>query len=240
MLKRLIPCALLALFGGAATAQTTAQTTVPISCILMPLRESRIGVEQGGIVTAREVRRNDVVKAGDVLVRLQDGILQADLDRTLHNHQALQTRLMRSESLTKNNLITQDEIEKLRAETAIAEAEVGAARQKLANTRILAPFDGVISATSIEAGEMASANAPLLTLVDIAQLRAVVIFPVEAWGQSEPGREIEVSALVGGVKRMGRVQAIDRFVDAAANSFTLEILLDNQDFAMPAGSGCQL
>lgn len=231
--------AFLAVFAIFGATDLLAQPIEPISCMLTPLRESRIGGEQGGIVTTREAARNDMVRKGDLLVQLDDGILRAEVVRIALNHDALKSRLERSEGLIRNNVIARDEIEALRTETAVAEAELDAARQRLEKTRIVAPFDGVITNTAIEVGEMTSAN-PLMTLADIGQLYAVAIFPAEAWGQVATDTELSVTALVGGVSRQGKVVAVDSFIDASANSFTLRILLDNPDFLMPAGAACRL
>lgn len=239
MMAPQLRAALMALLSTFAASDLLAQPIQTISCMLTPLRESRIGGEQGGIVTARNVSRNDVVKKGELLVQLDDGILQAEVNRITLNHEALKSRLERSEGLARNNVIARDEIEALRTETAVAEAELDAARQRLAKTLILAPFDGVITNTSIEVGEMTSAN-PLMILADIAQLYAVVIVPAEAWGQVLPQTELSVTAVVGGTTRQGKVIAVDSFIDASANSFTLRVLLENPDFAMPAGSACKL
>lgn len=211
----------------------------PISCMLTPWREARIAVDQSGIVTSREVRRTQAVRQGDVLVTLNAGLAQADLDRALLSRDALKARLERSENLTQNNVIARDEIEKLRAEYGLAEVELRAAEERLRKTTVLAPFDGVITGVAVEAGEL-TGSSPLLTLAEVARLKALLIFPVEAWGQYVIGQELGVGALVGGHERQGKIVSIDSFIDPSANSFTLEVELENSDLVLPAGSACRL
>ncbi len=66
---------------------------------------------------------------------------------------------------------TPEEIKVLQAEVAMAEAALLAAEEALANTMIIAPFDGVIGHVQINEGEMAMAGVPVLTMGDINALR---------------------------------------------------------------------
>lgn len=236
MLSSLRAGLLLSLTAGAAFAATD---PAPLSCMIAPWREARLAFDQPGIVAERHVARTDRVRAGDPLVSLKSGLAEADLERAGLSRDSLAARLSRSEALTRNNVIARDEIEQLRVDHAQAEVEWRAATQRLSRLTLVAPFDGVITSTAVEAGEMAGSEA-VMTLAEIARLKAIVILPAEAFGLYKDGQSLKLRSALSGVLREGRVQRIDSFLNPSANSFTLEVALENQDEAFLPGEGCDL
>ena len=224
------------LLSGAALAQAP---VAPINCMITPWREARLAFDQPGIVAERLVARNDRVKAGDVLLTLQAGLAEIDLERANVTLAALKQRLKRSKTLTQNNVISRDEIEKLQSEYDLAVVEVAAVEARLDKMRLLAPFDGVITGTAVEAGDL-TGSAPLITLAEIERLKAVVILPVEAWATYALGEKLMLREEVSGESRVGEIIGIDRFIDASANSFSMEVSLHNADFALLPGAACQI
>lgn len=226
----------LALIGGASAATAG---VAPISCMLAPMRESRIGSDQAGIVAALDVRRTDRVTAGQVLVQLDDRLARADVERAQLTRDALKSRLDRSEGLTRNNVISRDDYEKLRTDYAVSEAELSAARQRLAKLAIIAPFDGLVSEVKVEEGEL-TGSAPLLTLIDMSVLKAVIVLPSEAFGTLKIGDRLTLASTVTGSASPAEVYATDPFIDPAANTFSVFARLDNPGLTIPAGSACRV
>ncbi len=117
------------------------------------------------------------------------------------------------------------------ANMKVAEAAMELARKQLEETRITAPFDGLISTVHTDLGNTVSPGMPLVTLVDLKQVKITVGvsekdvarvkkgMPVFVTLEAHPGRRFE-----------GRVAAVGPEADARARTFPVEIRLDN-----PAG-----
>ncbi len=143
-------------------------------------QEMSLGVELAGVrVDAVLVEVGDVVRAGQVLLRLDARTLevqarQADaaLEQARANLALARADSERGESLLERKLISTSDADQLaanliRAEAQLttAEADRDAARLKLGFATLKAPQAGVISARTVQPGQVVAAGAELLRLI---------------------------------------------------------------------------
>lgn len=161
-------------------------------------RRTRLTAETGGRVVEIARREGERVRAGDLLVRLNDRSLDAQHDLALrgvevaesHREEACLRRdharreLARTQKLAERGIASEDVLDELQytydaarvaclaagAELASARAQVRAAEAELDKTRIVAPFDGVVAEVSTEVGEWVTPSPPLLTSPAVVDL----------------------------------------------------------------------
>ncbi|MBM4254747.1 MAG: efflux RND transporter periplasmic adaptor subunit [Deltaproteobacteria bacterium] len=128
-----------------------------------------IGVRVPGRIDAYEVQEGDVVRKGQVLVRLDHRDYQAALRRATANLELAQANLtlkhkqaQRMKDLHERGLIATQQLDVAENERAVAhatvrqnEAEVTSARVNLDYTKLIAPMNGVVLAKLKEVGEIA-------------------------------------------------------------------------------------
>lgn len=128
--------------------------------------------------------------AGEQEVTRLEEVTQVRVAAAIFGEVALQ--FQRVQSLVKQNVASQAEFDKVQAEFNVAsnrlvaaqeearinqaalaqrKAELEIARQQLEDTRLVAPFDGVVEARLTSLGEYLSAGAPVVALVRTAVLR---------------------------------------------------------------------
>ena len=161
-------------------------------------RRSRLAAETGGRVVEIAHREGERVRAGDVLVRLNDRSLHAQNDLARRGVEVAQSRLeeaclrrdrasrelARTQKLAERNIASEDVLDGLqyaydaarvtclaaKAELASARAQVRAAQAELDKTVIMAPFEGVVAEVSTEVGEWVTPSPPLLTSPAVVDL----------------------------------------------------------------------
>lgn len=152
-----------------------------------------IGVRVPGRIDAYTVQEGDLVRKGDVLVRLDDRDYQAALQRarahlnlvqanlTLKRKQATRMRELHGRGLiaAQNLDIAENELAVAQAEVQQAEAEVASARVNLDYTKLTAPTDGIVLAKLKEIGEIAlpgnfAGAGDLIRIANLKDLRAEV------------------------------------------------------------------
>ncbi len=169
-------------------------------------RRSRLSAETGGRVTEILHREGAKVAAGDVIIRLEQAAHRARLELSesaveasdAQHHEACLSRdhakreLRRNQSLAKQNVVSQDSLDRLEftyqagearcraaaAEQSQARATLRAAQAELDKTEIRAPFDGIIAEVATELGEWVTPSPPLLTspaVVDIIDPKALYV-----------------------------------------------------------------
>lgn len=139
---------------------------------LNPVTTVLVGAQVSGTVASRHVDYNSRVKPGDVLLRLEPTLLQAEVDQAaaeLADKQALlgvaQANLLRYEGSVARGLVAPLSLDQYRQAVASATAQVTLAQAKLARARanlgymtVRLPVAGVVVAREVEVGQTVAAN----------------------------------------------------------------------------------
>lgn len=179
--------------------------------------------ETAGLVTSVEIEAGKQVKAGDVLLRLDDEAQRIALARARAQYPAAKANADRFAALA-----AEDAASKLEADTAFneykaAEADLRAAEFALSQRTIRAPFDGVVGLTSIQRGDYLTVGNVVTTIDDPASLIVEFTAPQEAAAAVKIGQPVEARlAGAAGETLRGAVSAIDSRVDPVSRTLRIE------------------
>ena len=116
------------------------------------------------------------------------------------------------------------------AQSAAASAGVASAQSQLANTRIVAPFAGVVEQRLQEAGELASPGQPVVRLVGAGSVKVTAGVPERYAGEIERGTQVRVTPNAYSVEpRGGRVSFVGLAIDTGSRTFPIEVAVENAD-----------
>ena len=199
---------------------------------IAPWQEAVIGAESNGWRLA-EVRVNvgDVVKRGQVLATFAADLVQADLaqsraavaeaEATLADASA---NAQRARELQASGALSAQQINQLLTAERTAQARLDALRAgvktqqlRLAQTQVLAPDHGVISARSATVGAVVPAGMELFRLIRQGRLEWRAEVAASELAQVKPGQKVSVVA-AGGVTVSGTVRMVAPTVDAATRN----------------------
>lgn len=191
-------------------------------------QEASIGAELNGLrLAAVNVNVGDVVRKGQVLATLAGETTQAEsLQSRAAQMQAeasfenAKADADRARAIQDTGALSQSQIaqyltaEKVaRAQWEAAKAAYGATQVRLANTRVLAPDDGVISARAASVGAVVGAGQELFRLVRGSRMEwRAEVTPSEV-GRIRVGQKVRVTAATG-TELAGTVRAIAPSADA--------------------------
>lgn len=222
---------------------------------VVPVRETQLGSPAAGIVASIAVTDGAVVKAGDLIVQLDERAIDAAIEKdkalTAKDQATLDdanAALARIESLVNTGVNTKQAGDDARAAVREAAAAVDADRAQLAAdqvslayTRIVAPFDGRIGAVSVSPGAYVSPGAPVVLLTQMQPVYAEFTLSESdlalARGAMAGGRLTAAVAAqdAAGKTESGAVTFIDNTVDAASGTFKLRADLANASGALWPG-----
>jgi RND family efflux transporter MFP subunit len=237
-----------------------------MGCLIEPERIAEVGSPVIGVIDSIGVERGDFVHKGDVLVVLRAQVEKAslnvansraesnaDIDSARASAKFNRERLQRAEGLFRQNFISQQALDQARTESDMAEQKLAQARDQrrifererdlsaaqLALRTIRSPIDGVVAERYMSAGERVDEK-PILRLAKVDPLRVQLVVPTSLYGQLRADSVVNVVPdLPGAVGRPGRVALIDKVIDAASNTFRVQLELPNADHALPAGLRCR-
>ncbi len=138
--------------------------TTTVVGTLEPSARVVVAAQEEGGVTAVAVREGDRVAAGDLVVKLDDRRIRAELAEAEARLLDARAQARRAKALEGDGLISPSDADTIRASEAMAEARADLLRTRVSFTRITAPVAGVVLARRVEVGNLASARTPLVEL----------------------------------------------------------------------------
>ena len=170
------------------------------------VRQSTVAAQVGGNVLALAVKAGDRVKAGQVLARIdaretqaalqgaEAGVTQTQAQLALARNDAERSRELRRTGFISQAALDAAETALRAAEAGMAQAQAGRSQAALARgfAAATAPFDAVVQATHVEAGDLAQAGRPLVTLYAPGAVRAVVQVPASRAALARAARQAQV------------------------------------------------
>ena len=124
----------------------------------------------------------------------------------------------------------------LRQRLVQLDAEIRRVQDRLAKSRILAPFAGLVVREHTEIGQWVNEGGPVVEMVDLSRVQVEVPLPERYVQNVRVGDS--VSALfdaLPGVEASGRILSIVAQADPAARTFPIKVEISNKDLAFKSG-----
>lgn len=176
-----------------------------------------------GRVETMPVVAGQRVKTGDLLAQLDAAEIQARLDQALALKEQADADLLRFTALLGQEAVTRSEFDAVQARQRVALAAVNEAQTLLAYTRVIAPFDGMITRKMADVGDLAAPGRPLLEIEDPTRLRLEVSVPEALLDRLEQGGQLRVRVATLPQDLTGMVSEIAPAADPSSRTFLAKI-----------------
>jgi RND family efflux transporter MFP subunit len=182
------------------------------------------------------VEEGSRVSAGQVLVQMD----RTQLHQAEIQMKTLETDFRRLDTLQKVGSIARQQYDQLEAQLDIARANV---EFLTGNTRLKAPFSGIISGKYFEPGEMYSGSpvatvgkAAILSLVQIDKLKLVIPVSEKYFPQIKTGMEATITCDIYPDRAFqGRISRVYPTIDPSSHSFSVEVVTVNSNGILRPG-----
>lgn len=176
------------------------------------------------------------VRRGTVLVELDRAQTAAELAEAEANLGESRNQFNRGRDLAVTAALSRAQLDQLETSVKTAEARVAAARARLADTVIRAPFDGRTGFRRVSVGGLVSPGAVITTLDDTSIIKLEFTVPQSFLGDLAPGLAVEakVDGLEGRVFN-GKVATLSPRVDPVTRSLAVRAELPNPDGTLRPG-----
>jgi membrane fusion protein, multidrug efflux system len=176
------------------------------------------------------------VKAGDILVVLEQSEEQADLKRAQAVRSERKLALDRLQQLEERKLTSPDEIDRTRLELQQADASINVIKTRISDRIITAPFNGTVGLRNISAGALVETGDLIATLDDTREIKLDFSVPSIFLPELHPGLKIKArAAALGNKEFLGEVKSIDSRIDPVTRSIQVRALLANADGSIIPG-----
>ena len=246
-----IPAKLVIAPEDVLTIQANALSSGPVvTGSIQPERKADLRAEISAIVLQVLKENGDVVRRGDVLVRLdqtsiRDNVQSAEanvrnakqaLDQAERNLQRLKT--LRDSGMTSLQALDDAEVRYNGAQSELSASNARAvlARQQLERTIVRSPFDGVVSDRKVSAGDTASVGKELLKVIDPGSMRFAGRVSADKISMVKVGQAVgfRINGYAGQEFR-GKVTRVDPSANDVTRQVEVLVSLDGARQARVAG-----
>lgn len=139
--------------------------------LLIPDEEVNLSFETSGKITEIYFKEGSTVKKGDLLAKVNDKPLQAELKKLEAQRPLAEDRVFRQKSLLAKDAVSQEAYESVNTELGKLNADIELVKAKIAQTELRAPFTGVIGLRLVSEGAYATSSTIISKLTKITPLK---------------------------------------------------------------------
>ena len=201
-----------------------------------PLQEAHLGAQRAGQVVERLADKGQVVKAGEILLRLDSRLWDAARRRAEIVARDTARDLKRWKELEKTGAVAVSDYEAIQRRQEAAEIALEEAQVMLAQCEVCAPFSGVIVDRMVEVGDYANEGQAVFRVVRLDRVKVAFDVPEQDVGALQAGKQMSFTlAAVPNREFTGEISFLSSQAARESNSFPVELEADNADGALKAG-----
>ena len=196
---------------------------------LLPFQQSKIAFEITGRISSIYVDIGDRVKKNEVLAKLDDSEVNANLEQAVARLDLANQVLNRFEDLRKKGFISIQDFDKAKSEYLVAKSQVKFFEVKKSQTILRAPYDGFIQNRFVDEGTVINGSNPILEILDANKVEAHVSIPENLVNNLEVSNDYVFE--IGQEKAKGKFKRLAPMSASGSNSRLA--IFEFSDFFIP-------
>lgn len=206
---------------------------------LIPDEEVDLSFQTSGLITNIFFKEGTQVKKGQLLAKVNDAPLQAQLKKLQSQVQLAEDRVFRQSALLQKDAVSKEAYEQVRTDLAALNADIQLMEANIALTELRAPFDGVIGLRRVSEGAYASPTTTIATLTKVVPLKIDFHVPEKYDNRLKPGTKISFEVEGNLNTFYASVYAVESKIDPVTNTFAVRARYHNHN-GIPPGRTANL
>ncbi|MCB1776290.1 MAG: efflux RND transporter periplasmic adaptor subunit [Candidatus Competibacteraceae bacterium] len=220
----------------AVVQQDSWQPTLNAVGSVIAVQGVTISAEVAGMVKRIAFESGANVRAGQLLVELDDAAEQAQLRSAIASAELTQLNLKRVRDLRPRNMVSQSDVDSADAQAKQADAQVDNIRAVIAKKSLRAPFAGRLGIRQINLGQFLNSGAAIVSLQTLDPIYVDFALPQQNFPQLRAGMAIRVTSDAAPDQTFaGKLSVISPEVDALTRTVRLRAALANPDGHLQPG-----
>jgi len=202
---------------------------------LRPDEEVDLSFETSGKIVAIYFKEGSRVKKGELLAKINDKPLQAQLEKLLAQKKLAELKEFRQRNLLDRDAISQESYDQIQTELQTLQADINLVSARILETELRAPFDGIIGLRYISEGAYATPSTKIARLLKISPIKIEFSIPERYPSDVRIGFPIKFK--IDGIDNdfNASVYAIDPKVDINTRTIILRALYPNRNEELKPG-----
>jgi membrane fusion protein, multidrug efflux system len=180
---------------------------------------------QGGVVKEVLVKQGDNVKKGQLLLRLDNAIVQTQIDQMNTQLSYAKDLLQRQQNLWDQKIGTEVQLLTAKNNVANLEKQLVTVKEQLSFSNVYAEISGVAETVNIKAGEMFGPGGQQIRIVNTSDLKVTAQIPENYMENVNVGSQLIVNFPEAGKTINTKVSVAGKIIDPLSRSFYIEAKL---------------
>lgn len=191
-------------------------------------QNTMIRPEIAGRVVALGFSDGSSVRAGQMLVQLDDSLQRAEIAQALAQVSIAQANHKRNQELVAQNFIAQRSLDESLANLQVAQAQLSLGCARWQRMKIAAPYAGTLGIRTVNIGDYVKEGADLVNLEDLSALYVDFRLPERYQDKVALRQTVDVQVdAIPGHHFQARIEAIDPLIDATGRAISVRAMLVN-------------
>lgn len=226
--------------SGLIVRVDTVASNLSIAGEVLPDEQVELRPETSGRVTAINFKEGSAVKKGQLLVKINDAELQAQLSKLISDKKTAKARFERSEKLLSKEAISREEYEAIENEVYSIDANIKNLKAQIAKASIYAPFDGTIGLRYISEGSYVTPQTKISDITRISPVKIQFAIPERYSDKIKKGMQISFFTQSSLTPYHATVYATEPHIDAISRSLQMRALYPNKKNEILPGTYVQV
>lgn len=202
---------------------------------LLPDEEVELSFETSGKIVAIHFSEGTRVKQGQLLAKINDRPLQAQLLKLQAQKKLTEEKEFRARQLLDRDAVSRESYDQVATELQAIEADIMLVEARIAETELRAPFDGIVGLRMVSEGAFATTQTKIVRLVKTSPLKIEFSISERYAGEITPG--FPITFTVDGVNQTfaANVYAIDPKVNIDTRMIAVRALYPNRNNELKPG-----
>lgn len=195
-----------------------------------------LAFETAGIVKEINFKPNQNIKAGEVLVQLDDSVERADLIDVQAAVKTSESNFERAKTLSARGYGTEANFDQASALLAAARSRLARLEAMIEQKKLKAPFSGVIGIPRIDIGQYLQPGTVIASFQDLSSMKVDFTVPEQMADSVKLGQEVRLGKTENDTSFKGTIIGKDPRVDPKTRLVSVQALVeDNKDGAILPG-----
>lgn len=194
-------------------------------------REAELAFQVPGVAAQFDIKMGDQVKQGQLLAALDPNDYLLAVEARQAEFELAAVKLNQAERLSQKQLISEDQYDQAKTRYTAAQTRLDEAMTDLDDSRIVAPFSGVVSLTYINPHQYVRAKQPVLKIIELDRLDLTFNLPVHL-AEKLAVEKLKAASLTVSIARFKGMQLPATFKqistqpDPDTNSYVVELTIE--------------
>jgi membrane fusion protein (multidrug efflux system) len=213
--------------NGIVAKITNFENNILVSGSLEANEQVQIRSESSGLVRAIYFKEGTNVSKGQVLLKIDDAELQAQLAQVLSRQKLAEETATRADLLYKKEAVSKEELDVAVADLRSIQSQTQLIRAQIAKTSVRAPFSGRIGLRSISSGGYITPTTSVANLVSVNPMKVTFSVPEKYSGMVKLNTKFKFSIAGSEKEYSAEVFAIEPGIEATTRTLQLKARANN-------------